>query len=74
MELSFSFTPRPLHLQSKSPGIHWTGGWVGPKAGLDVVAKRKIPSLPLWIKVKVKVKLSLCFIKYHAMMTYSLLN
>jgi hypothetical protein len=23
------------------------GVWVGPRAGLDVVAKRKIPTLPL---------------------------
>jgi len=26
---------------------HWIGGWVEPKAGLDAVVKRKIPSLPL---------------------------
>jgi hypothetical protein len=25
-------------------GTHWIGGWVGPKAGLDAVVKRKIPS------------------------------
>jgi len=23
---------------------HWIGGWVGPRAVLDVVVKRKIPS------------------------------
>jgi hypothetical protein len=28
-------------LQGKDPGIQWTGGWVGPIAGLDTVAKRK---------------------------------
>jgi hypothetical protein len=28
----------------KAPGIHWIGGWVVPKAGLDTVSKRKIPS------------------------------
>jgi hypothetical protein len=27
-----SFTPWPLY-----PGTHWTGGWVGPRASLDVV-------------------------------------
>jgi len=27
----------------RAPGTHWTGGWVGPKAGLEAVAKRKIP-------------------------------
>jgi hypothetical protein len=28
----------------KNPGTHWIGGWVGPRAGLDAVVKRKIPS------------------------------
>jgi hypothetical protein len=28
-----------------APGTHWIGGWVGPRAGLDAVVKRKIPSL-----------------------------
>jgi len=28
-------------------GVHWEGGWVGCRAGLDAVAKRKNPSLPL---------------------------
>jgi len=27
-----------------SAGTHWTGGWVGPRAGLDAAEKRKIPS------------------------------
>jgi hypothetical protein len=35
-----SFTPR------KSPGIHWIGGWVGPRAGLDDVENRKNFTLP----------------------------
>jgi hypothetical protein len=25
------------------PGTHWLRGWVGPRAGLDAVAKRKNP-------------------------------
>jgi hypothetical protein len=25
-------------------GTHWIGGWVSPRAGLDEVEKRKIPS------------------------------
>jgi hypothetical protein len=33
------FTPRET-----APGTHWIGGWVGPRAGLDAVVKRKIPS------------------------------
>jgi hypothetical protein len=40
-----SFTPhRPLYAQVNSPVTHWIGGWVGPKAGLDAVVRRKIPS------------------------------
>jgi hypothetical protein len=38
------FTPRPLYPQGKSPGTHWIGGVVGPRAVLDTVVKRKIPS------------------------------
>jgi hypothetical protein len=33
------FTPR-----ERAPGVHWIGGWVGPRAFLDAVVKRKIPS------------------------------
>jgi hypothetical protein len=33
------FTPR-----ERDPGTHWIGGWVGPRAGLDAVVKRKIRS------------------------------
>jgi hypothetical protein len=32
------FTPK-----ERNPGTHWIGSWVGPRAGLDAVAKRKIP-------------------------------
>jgi hypothetical protein len=24
------------------PGTHWVGGWVGPRAGLDVMEKHKM--------------------------------
>jgi hypothetical protein len=34
-----SFTPR-----KRVPGTLWIGGWVGSKAVLDAVVKRKIPS------------------------------
>jgi hypothetical protein len=34
-----SFTPR-----ERAPGTHWIGSWVGPRAGLDAMEKRKIPS------------------------------
>jgi hypothetical protein len=33
------FTPR-----GRAPDTHWIGGWVGPRAVLDAVVKRKIPS------------------------------
>jgi hypothetical protein len=37
-----NFTSRPLYLRGKSPFTNRTGGWVGPRAGLDVTEKRKI--------------------------------
>jgi hypothetical protein len=36
------FTPR-----ERAPGTHWIGSWVGPKAILDMLVKRKIAS-PHW--------------------------
>jgi hypothetical protein len=33
------FTPT-----ERVPGTHWIGGWVGPRAVLDAVVKRKIRS------------------------------
>jgi hypothetical protein len=33
------FTPRET-----APGTHWIEGWVGPRAVLDAVVKRKIPN------------------------------
>jgi hypothetical protein len=33
------FTP-----MGRTPGTYWLGGWVGPRAVLDAVVKRKIPS------------------------------
>jgi hypothetical protein len=33
------FTPK-----KSAPGTHWIGGWVGPRANLDVVVKRKVLS------------------------------
>jgi len=34
-EWKHSFTLRPLYLRGKSAGIHWIGGWVNPRTGLD---------------------------------------
>jgi hypothetical protein len=36
-----SFTPQTLYLMERTPGTHWRGGWVSPRAGLDDVEKRK---------------------------------
>jgi hypothetical protein len=30
----------------RGPGTHWIVGWVGPRTGLDDVAKRKFLTLP----------------------------
>jgi hypothetical protein len=37
---------RPVHFTSRerAPGMQWIGRWVGPRAGLDAVVNRKIPS------------------------------
>jgi hypothetical protein len=38
-----SVTPRPRFTPGeRTPGTHWIGGWVGPRAGLDAGARRKI--------------------------------
>jgi hypothetical protein len=39
-------TPAALPLGGK-PDTHWIGGWAGPRAGLDAVAKREITLLYL---------------------------
>jgi hypothetical protein len=33
--------------RKQPPGTHWIGSWVGPRAGLDMVVKSKIPR-PCW--------------------------
>jgi hypothetical protein len=37
-----STTPRPLYLR-EGPGTHCTGDWLGPRAGLDVCEKPRLP-------------------------------
>jgi hypothetical protein len=37
--------------EKSPPGTHWIGGWVGPKAGVDAMEKRKnlsLPEIELW--------------------------
>jgi len=36
--------PTGLPLGERALDTHWIGGWLGPRAGLDMVVKRKIPS------------------------------
>ena len=36
-------TPRPLYPR-EGPGTHCTGGWVGPRAGLDGCGKSRPPT------------------------------
>jgi hypothetical protein len=38
------FTLRPLHPRERAPRTHWIEGRVSPRAGLDTVVKRDIPS------------------------------
>jgi hypothetical protein len=33
-----------LSPKERAPGTHWIGGWMGPKAVLKAVVKKKIPS------------------------------
>jgi hypothetical protein len=44
MKWLVSLTYQPLYLRGKNPSTHWIEGWMGLRAGLDAVAKRK--SLP----------------------------
>jgi len=30
----------------RAPGTHWIGGWMGPRAGLEAVARGKNPLIP----------------------------
>jgi hypothetical protein len=36
--------PGHFNRRERAHGTHWIGDWVGPRAVLDTVAKRKIPS------------------------------
>jgi hypothetical protein len=44
MEVSGQLHAPALYPQGRVPGTHWIGDWVGPRAVLDTVSKRKIPS------------------------------
>jgi hypothetical protein len=40
MEVSGQLHAPAAYLQGKSPGTHWIGGWMGPRAVLGAVVKR----------------------------------
>jgi len=42
LRLAVNFTLRPLYPWVRVPGTDWIGGWVGTRAVLDVVVKRKL--------------------------------
>jgi hypothetical protein len=44
MEVSGQLHAPAALTQGKRLRTHWIGGWVGPRAVLDAVVKRKIPS------------------------------
>jgi hypothetical protein len=44
MEVSGQLHEQAALPPAKAPDTHWIGGWVGPRAVLEVVVKRKIPS------------------------------
>jgi hypothetical protein len=41
-EWSASRPGRAFNPRERTPGTHWTGGWVGPRAGLDTESRGKI--------------------------------
>jgi hypothetical protein len=44
MEVSSQFHALAALPQERAPCTHRIGGWVGPRAGMDTVPKRKIPN------------------------------
>jgi len=34
----------PLPPGARAPGTHWIGGWIGPRAGLNMMMRSKNPS------------------------------
>jgi len=42
--------PHHFTCRERAPSTHWMGGWMGPRVGMDMMEKRKIPSPPLGIE------------------------
>jgi hypothetical protein len=62
-----SFTSGRINPKERAPGTHWIGGWVGPRAVLDAVVKRKIRSKKLG-NMKTEIKFDIFegkYIKLH---------
>jgi hypothetical protein len=47
--------PDLLIPKEKTFGTHWRGGWMDPRAGLEAVVKRKIPSIKTFTVVTITV-------------------
>jgi len=47
MEVSRQLHALAAPLRERTPGKHWIGGWVGPRASLDALLKRKFPDRPI---------------------------
>jgi len=54
-EWSVSRPGRSTH-RERDPGTRWKGGWVGPKAGSNVVVKRKFLAPAGTRNVKIKLR------------------
>jgi hypothetical protein len=60
-----SFTPRPLYSKERDPGTHSVGGSVGPRAVLDAVVKRKIPSSSRESNPRIPTEQPVAQVTYH---------
>jgi hypothetical protein len=44
MEVMSASRPGRFNLRERARDTHWIGGWVGPRAGMDAVVKKKFPA------------------------------
>ena len=51
MEVSTNSQPGHFCPRERTPEVHWVGGWVDPRAGLEVMEKRNISSSFYWASV-----------------------
>jgi hypothetical protein len=64
--------PAALPPRERAADTHWIGGWVGPRAVLDPVVKRKIPSPRRESNPKTPIGYHVCFLFWNS--TYILLG